>query len=117
MSGSGRTDFDDVHALPAGGAGEPQGDRLAVGGVGILRRFIGCDVKQCPSGAQILSTLSVGEKTVVPDAVEPRGQDVKKETPDKLRRSEGHGLEAVVALGTIIFPAEHDTLGVVTEQP
>ena len=38
---------------------------------------------------------AAGEQAVVPDAVEPLGQDVQHETPDELGRCQRHGFVAV----------------------
>ena len=56
------------------------------------------------------------QQTVMPDAVEPVGQDVDQEPADELVRGEAHHLLPGALLDAIVLPAESDGSGVAAEQ-
>jgi hypothetical protein len=65
-----------------------------------------CHGKEAAAESQLLGTMAVGEKAVMPDAMEPVGQGVKQKAPDELEDREGHHLRLAVV--TIVLPAEAD---------
>ena len=68
VTGRSADDVDDLHALPAGGTGEPRRRCLIRERVvGLLRR---CDVQQCPGLDEIGTALAVGEQAKVSYAME-----------------------------------------------
>ncbi len=65
----------------------------------------------------VANTATVGEQPVMPDTVEPRWQDVDKESPDELVGGERHGLVSFAPFGAIILPSEGDVIAVEGNQP
>ena len=50
-------------------------------------------LKQVAHAREALASVALGEKAVVPDAVEAVGQDVEQEMPDELVWGEAHYVE------------------------
>jgi len=69
---------------------------------------VSAGVQVLPAKTQGLRTVAVGEESEVADFDETDGEDVEKETADKLHCVEAHDLEAFVVLG--VPPAEADTI-------
>ena len=64
---------------------------------------------------EALASVALGEKAVVPDAVEAVGQDVEQETPDELVWGEAHDAGAPPA--TIVLVGERDFIVVDGDKP
>ena len=64
----------------------------------------------------MLGTYLVGKQSIVADAVKAIGQDMQEKTPDKLIRSQGHGLVTIMLFGTIVFPLEGNTMFITGNQ-
>src|SRR3954465_15933477 len=99
--------LDGDEATAAAGAGRRWW--LVVGGLwgGLIRGNWG---EQVPDPGDVGDPRSTGAQTVVADAGEAVGQDVKQEAGDELVRREGHGLDPRASRsavsGAVILPAE-----------
>ena len=69
-------------------------------------------IEQLTRSRDVLGAPAIGEEAVVPNAVEPVGQDVDQETADELVGVERHELVASVSLGSVILPFEGHALAV-----
>ena len=69
-------------------------------------------IEQLTRSRDVLGAPAIGEEAVVPNAVEPVGQDVDQETADELVGVERHELVASVSLGSVILPFERHALAV-----
>src|SRR5271169_537943 len=110
MAARARQDLDDTHRAAATGA---RGRlwfcridmwRLILGG-GHWRRPWPC-VENFADQRHLDAAVAVGEKAIMPDALEPVGQDVQEETADELGGVERHAL----GCGSVhvILPGEGD---------
>ena len=57
------------------------------------------------------------QQSVVPDAMEPLGQNVQHEAPDELARGHSHRLVAAGPLDPVVLVLERDALRVGADQP
>ena len=83
--------------------------RLAGVGTGILLLILLLrQGEQFPHRGQVLGAPSVGEQSVVADAVEAGRQDVYEEAADELVCCQGHDLAAPAALDPVVLPGKGD---------
>jgi len=81
---SGLQGLDGDHGSAAGGAGKREAWRFLGLGEGrglVLWRL---DIEQLARPGEVLGAPAVGKESVVADAMEALGQDVKEESPDEL---------------------------------
>lgn len=110
-------DLDDTHRAAAAWARFAQGEREDL----CLVFRHGSRVSP-PAGEQRTDPVNIhlagraGQQAVMPDAVEPVGQDMDQEPADKLRRRQAHDFLPVTGLDAVILPPKRDSLGVGADQ-
>ncbi len=75
-----------------------------VGGFGLVlwcRR-----VEQLACAGEVLGTSAIGKEPVMPNAVEPRWQDVDEESADELAWRQGHGRPRIAGFGPVVLAFE-----------
>src|SRR2546423_1690820 len=100
--------LDDDHAAAAARARMREWLRLAgVGAGGAGRVVLGLwNGEQFAGSGDVVGAGTVGEQSVVADAVEAVRQDVDEKAADELAGGQCHDLLATI--GTIVFPSEGD---------
>ena len=98
--------LNDDHGSAAAWAGLCEAWRL----IG-LRGGLGFDlwdwhIEQLTHPGKVFGAPTVGKESVVPDAMESRGQDVHEESTDELVGVQGHDLLSVASLGSVVLPLE-----------
>ena len=117
--------FDDQHAAAAMRTGMiellrkgcvPAGSIM--GWVVLERSKLDCRSDQLTSAGELLGTrdITVGKQTVVPNAVEPLGQDVHEEPANELAWLECHGLVSVRPLDAVVLVFERNAARVGGDQ-
>src|SRR5260221_4174915 len=111
--------LDDDHAAAATGTGMRERLRLTVSGAVGITRLILCrgDVEQVTRSRDVLGAATVGEETVMADAMEAAGQHVDEEAADELVDGERHHLGPFASLGTVDFRLDFDAGIVARDEP
>ncbi len=60
-----------------------------------------CKAQEPPAQGELLSTLAIGEESVVSDSDESVGEDVEEESPEELDGVEDHGTP-LVAISVVL---------------
>src|SRR5271167_4663473 len=110
-------DLDDDHATAAAWARARAGGRLvAIITIGSIALGL-LATEQLAGAIDVVGASSLGEQTVVADAVQALGQDVDEEAADELVYCERHRLVAIGAFEPIVLVFEADSVFVEREQP
>jgi len=110
-------DLDDPHGAAAAGAWLAQGKRDDRG-LGIWHNgfFWALDAEQGADLREVGLAGRAGQQAVMPDAVEPVGQDMDQEAANELRRGQPHDLLSVSKFDAVILPTEGNGLGIRADQ-
>jgi hypothetical protein len=107
-----RQDFDNDHRRTTVWADEGRLDgffrRISISTHGF--RISRDNVQQVAHSRKIIVAPEISEQPIVADTMKAAGQNVQQEATDKLVGSERHGFMPRLALGSVVFPTERDTL-------
>src|SRR6266496_3674475 len=94
----------------------PQQGHLSASALSGVVSIVGAAVASSSRACDVLSTTGAGKEPVMADAMEPFGQDMKKETADEFVGRQRHGLVAAWPFDPVVLVFEGDAARVGSNQ-